>query len=189
MASFKNLIGKFIPRVDGWAGQVKTAPRRAKKIDVSLVKSRPPSIETDYEILEDSKELDHLFGRMREQILHNDGLLSSKRGPSMRPLRESGRIAPERPYFFIKPLNETGLLFERSGAGWVVSKAEKIVQEDTFIRSSNVWDVVTIYSPRQGVSGTARVSSERLGLDRVAFQVYTQALAENMAEQWSESGA
>jgi hypothetical protein len=189
MASFKNLIGKFIPRVDGWAGQVKTAPRRNRKSEVALVKSRPSSIETDYEILDDTKELDQLFGRMREQILHNDDLLSTKKGPTVRPLRESGRIAPERPYFFIKPLNETGLLFERSGAGWVVSRAEKIVQDDTFIRSSNVWDIVTIYAPRQGVEGTARVSSERLGLDRVAFPVYTQALAESMAEQWSESGA
>jgi hypothetical protein len=189
MASFKNLIQRLVPRVDAWAGQLRSNRTRAARPNRDqLMKSRPTSLDTQYEMVADSEVLDDLFARMRDQILHNDDLIIPNKGTPLRPLREAGRIAPERPYFFIKPFNQHGLLFERSGAGWIVSKAEKIVSGDTFIRSSNVWDHVTVYGPKSGQDGVPRISSERLGLDRVAFPVYTQVLAENLAEQWLESG-
>ena len=90
-------------------------------------------------------------------------------------VRESGKLAPGRPYFFLKPLNSRGWLFERSGRGWVVTPAEKIVDRDLFLRDEEPFDIVTLYLARDSAV-FPRVKAKSFGGALLSFAVYEQRL-------------
>ena len=148
----------------------------------AVVKSRPLSLEDRYRPLADTNNLDEMFLRMRERLYGAADELSAGERGSRRPrvvLREAGRIGPKRPYFFLKPMSEIGWLFERSGNGWVVSRAEKIVGKDTFLRRGEPWDIVTLHEATSG-SNTIRVTSQRIGGALIPFSVYESKLGAEM---------
>ena len=89
--------------------------------------------------------------------------------------REMGKLHPGRPYFFVKPQNQKGLLFERSGAGWLVTPAEKIVARDLFLREESPTDSVLLYMARDQAT-MPRVKSRAVGEDLLAFSYYEQKL-------------
>jgi len=153
-----------------------------------LMKSRPDHLLSNYEVLDNTDRLDHMFTLMRRFLYHaQDKKITGDDLPDY--WRERGKTGPMRPYFFLKPFNKSGLLFERSETGWVISKAEKNSQNETFYRSAIPWDVVTIFAPREG-KGSPRITSERLGLDKAGFAVYERALTEAMSAEWKgEAGA
>jgi hypothetical protein len=88
---------------------------------------------------------------------------------------EKGHIGDGRAYFYIKPKDLSGWLFERSGKGWTVSRCEKIGAQDLFLRKGETVDVVAVdeTSPRE----FPRVSSSILGWDPVSLRVYKQYMA------------
>jgi len=149
----------------------------------ALVKPRPFRLEDAYVPLNDFSIADGLFLRLRRYLFRQTDLLHASRDGQKvlgRILRESGRTAGDRPYFYLQPLNEQGWLFERSGSGWVISRAHKIVRNDNFLRSNEAWDIVTVYQPKDG-QGTPRVSSQRLGAQLVSFAVYEEKLNETLS--------
>lgn len=143
----------------------------------SLMKSRPIEWDEKYNPSNDATAVDGLFLRLRRYMYRETDRMA-KQGVTATILREAGRLGADRPYFFLQPLNEKGWLFERSGAGWVVSLAQKIATEDTFIRDYEAWDQVTVFQPPQAQVGSFRVSSKRLALEYVSFAVYEQLLLE-----------
>jgi len=159
------------------------SPRSPRQ--TAVIKPRPLSLEERYRPLDNPGELDQMFLRMRDRLYDTADAIAV--GSRLRPrviLREAGRIGPKRPYFFLKPMSETGWLFERSGSGWVVSRAEKIVGQDTFLRRGEPWDIVTLHESASG-SNTIRVTSQRIGGDLIPFSVYESKLDVEMYEQMS----
>lgn len=144
-----------------------------------LVKDRPLSLDQRYSPMTESDPLDDIFVRVRESFF---GAISGVNAQSTTPvsvrrryLRESGRVASKRLYFYLKPLNEIGWLFERSGSGWVVSRAEKIVGQGTFMRPPDAWDIVVLHKSLES-PGLVRVSSQRFSTELMPFSVYEQKL-------------
>lgn len=169
----RRFIAKF-----GLLPKIGASKRSAESIE--LVKSRPYQLEKHYELIDDHSEADGLFLRLRRSLFKEVDMVRPRRktlGPKF--LRESGKLDGGRPYFFIQPLSDYGWLFERSGAGWIVSKAEKIVQENKFLRLYDHWDIVTIHRPIDG-NGTLRVSSERFNVNLVSFIVYEELLNQHL---------
>jgi hypothetical protein len=92
-------------------------------------------------------------------------------------LLETGRLDSERDYIYLQPLNQTGFLFERAGAGWVIARADKIVAKDTFMREGEVWDVVNVV-PSSLPGGMPKVASHRFRDQMMPFSEYRQRLVE-----------
>jgi hypothetical protein len=148
-----------------------TAARQA------LVKSRPASLEQTYEILDVPLLADELFARLGRDLFGAAERLEAASGTCV--VRERGRLAPGRPYLFLKRLGETGVLIERAGAGWMVSHAEKIVAQDLFLREGAPLDAIVLYYHRQRAV-LPRVRSRAGGDELLAFAVYEQRLLEQL---------
>ncbi len=146
----------------------------------ALMKSAPERLSLNYRVMTDPERIDHLFFRLRDDFY---GLIEKHRRARQGAspfIREAGRLPPDRPYFYLKPLNEPGWLFERSGQGWTVSRAEKIVSKDTFVRTSQVWDQVVLHESEPGVAALPRVSSPQLGAEMVSFGIYQDLLLRSL---------
>lgn len=141
--------------------------------------------ELSYQILspQDTELADQAFEKMRlslykwvykerdEQQLWQSPILFTERG-----FLEDGR-----PYFFLKPKDQIGWLFERTSQGWVITRSSKITSQNTFMRPYDPWDIVTLYSPKRTES-SIRVISQRLGDDIISFPIYEKRLVEELWE-------
>lgn len=169
------------------SNEIKEARRRTDK----LTKSRPPRLATrNYVLIEDEEQINKIFFRMMETMLDITGVQgwrSLLNPPKVRA--ERGFLPENRLYFYLDPWEEIGWLFERAPYGWVISKADKIINPqtilgkqpwdggavaNTFLREES-WDAVSIYKPDDG-SGLYRLSSRRLGKELVSFPVYEESL-------------
>ncbi len=176
----KKQISNLIEKLRDLSGGVKqtetTAGQAIKAKRRQIVKARPASLEQRYYLLDDEAVGDRVFQRMRQNIFK---ALDSVRGSSSMKggviFREAGRISPGRPYFYLKPAGEAGWLFERSGAGWTISQAEKIVGQDLFLRQGEAWDMVSLFGASDS-STYPRVKSPQTGGDLLSFAVYEQKL-------------
>lgn len=160
-----------------------------------LVVDRPATLEQRYELIERDDLLDEVFRRLQRQVYttldrRTAGVQERLRGPAV--LREAGRLAVSdrsgsadprhgqaRPYFYLKPQNRPGWLFERSGSGWTLSQAEKIVAQNLFLRQGPALDVVTLHLARDRLA-YPRVRSALFGNDLLSFAVYEQKLMEHL---------
>ncbi len=154
---------------------------RAEKSAKKPVAMPIPEEET---ILSDPEEVDQIFDNLHRLLLRQIRLPyghdpeSLKLWPSW--ATEKGRIYPGRSYFFIKPHGKKGFLFERSGAGWVISKSEKIVGRDLFLRSYEAWDIASIaITP----SKKLRVLSSRLGSTTIGLKLYENRLIDQISAE------
>ena len=145
-----------------------------------LVKNRPFGMPARrYEVLELATDIDPYFNRLKNQILHKINQ-SSVPGRPPKARLEIGVIGPKRPYLFVQHWSETGWLIERSDHGWVVSRADKIEHQKTFMREANPIDIVTLHRPQEG-SGLVRINSYQLSQELVSYQVYEQMLLNQLA--------
>lgn len=146
-------------------------------MDRPLVAPRPRKMAaSSYHLVHDDKAVEEWFFKLRDELF---AVLDEMRRKKGRPVavRESGWLDSTRPYFYIKPMSSEGLLFERQSTGWVVSHAEKIVGESTFIRKPELWDRVALYVPNdRGVNVQPRVASEKLANERMHFSIYEEKL-------------
>ncbi len=159
-----------------WFGQSDAADdsEQSTKPGLALMKSAPPRLSLNYRVMSDQKNIDALFLRLRDELYQLIEQDRRRRGAS-RFIRESGRLPPQRPYFYLKPLNQPGWLFERSGQGWTIAPAEKIVNQGTFVRGLDVWDQVVLHESDSGAA-LPRVTSPRLGAEMVTFGIYRDLL-------------
>lgn len=144
----------------------------------AIVKDRPASLMDRYELVSLDELTDEVFLRLRQKVY---GALDKASVATGHPshYRDAGRLAPSRPYFYIQPLNHPGLLFERAGAGWVVSSAQKIAAHDTFLRSEAPIERVSLFVPRNG-EGLPRVQSTAEKGTLMALAVYEQRLLQRL---------
>lgn len=151
------------------------AVRRRER--VALMKSRPATLEQRYRLLDHGELADEIFSRLKRRV--TDAVFAQQMSGKASALVEAGKLSPGRPYFFLKPLGRQGWLFERSGAGWVVARAEKIVAQDLFLRDGAPVDSVSLFiAPDQ--AGYPRVRSSTLGGDLLSLAVYEQRLLAQM---------
>lgn len=162
-----------------------TAYQRTREVP-ELVHARPAHLEDRYGVVDDKKQLDAIFAGLRDKLFEDSEALSAaaRRGDGGKTVfRESGKTSDGRGYIFFKPLNDYGWLVERSGAGWRVSRAEKIISQQMFLRSnSDPWDVAVLYTdPKR--SDIVRVNSQRFGQTLMSMAVYEQRMRESFATE------
>lgn len=124
--------------------------------------------------VEDSELVRESFIRLRDIFYHWNQKTKSPGKPA-RLMWESGNITGQRPYFFLQPYSEMGYLFEMTQRGWVISRAEKIINLDRFMRQLNAWDHVVLYQSSE-LPDTIRVRSEQWGEDFVSLPLYEDAM-------------
>ena len=144
-----------------------------------LVKNRPASLEQRYRLIEDSTFGDEIFQRLQNRLfaMANQGM-TDNRGSKI-VYKERGRINPDRPYFYLKPAGTSGLLFERSGPGWVVSRAEKIVDRDLFLREGDILEHANIFLADDRTP-LPRIKSDQMSNELLAYTVYEQKLLKHL---------
>lgn len=160
-----------------------TEMNRAEEAKNSLTLPNAPSLPV-YELLDDQAQGDDLFLEVKENVFSlinsiNNELFST--GSTSIFFKESGRLSERRPYFYIKLSGEKGLLFERSGSGWIIAPAEKIAGRDLFLRNGEILDAVQIFtSPK---TKRFRLSSQLLDLDQVGVPVYCERIKDLFLQQ------
>ncbi len=142
----------------------------------ALIKDRPVSLEQRYGLLGSNDQADEIFLRLKQNLYA--ALDAHVHGRTI--FRESGRVAPGRPYFYLKPAGEKGWLCERQGTGWVITRAEKIVDRNLFLRDEEPFDSVELYVANDRLA-MPRVRSQSLGQDLLAMAVYEQKLRQQLA--------
>jgi len=179
---FHNFKQAMIDKVGHWRGTEKAAAPKQRKMvgsQKALVKNRPTTLEQRYALVEEKSEVLHSFDRLKRQVYAAVEITARLHPKEQTIFKESGKIADGRPYFYIKPAGETGFLFECNPKGWVISRADKIIHKNLFLRSGEVLDVVSLYSNtvRKGVP---RVTSQRLNSELLAMTVYEQELLKDI---------
>lgn len=170
---FERLVNVLIPQPKPRAASSKDADSR-----VDLMKKRPLHLATrEYVPLESERDVLAYFDRLKARLVQS----SQKRRPGESPFfrAETGMLPGKRRYFYLAPWNEAGWLFEQSPSGWVVSQAEKIVAQNTFLRRYEAWDIVTLHAPNDGAS-LIRVSSRRFGDELLSFPLYEEAMERHL---------
>lgn len=133
-------------RFTAWRSQQKEKrPPKEKNPFASLQIAHPAR----FTLIHNAEEKTHYFQVLRDTFHErfmqkrgdDDGL-----GPPLL-LYESGRMASGDRYFYLKPPNRPGWLFEESFTGWTVSHSEKIVNEALFLRDADPWDQVSLHVP------------------------------------------
>ncbi len=144
-----------------------------------LVKNRPASLEQRYRLIEDSAFGDEIFQRLQNRLftMANQGM-TDIRGSKI-VYKERGKINPDRPYFYLKPSGTSGLLFERSGPGWIVSRAEKIIDRDLFLRAGEILEHANIFLADDRTP-LPRIKSDQMSNELLAYAVYEQKLLKHL---------
>ncbi len=159
-----------------------TKPASQKKRQASarpVVKSRPASLEQRYRLIEDSTFGDEIFQRLQNRFftMANQGMTDSRGAKIV--YKERGKINPDRPYFYLKPNGKSGILFERSGPGWVVSRAEKIVDRDLFLREGEILEHANVFLADDRTP-LPRIRSDQMSQELLAYSVYEQKLLKHL---------
>ncbi|MCX6119489.1 MAG: hypothetical protein NT027_18280 [Proteobacteria bacterium] len=162
--------------------KIKGLELESKSRRPELVKNRPAGLEERYVLCESSELVDEVFKKLRSALFEECDSLSVKARNSQGGtivVREIGKTSEGRPFMYFKPFNDFGWLVEKSGPGWRVSRAEKIVKDQMFLRSqSDPWDLVMVFEDPQGV-GSVRIKSQRFGGSLLAVPVYELKMRES----------
>jgi hypothetical protein len=150
-----------------------------------LVKTKPVIGDDRYQINDNDRQVDEVFRRVVSRLVELCEQLSldARRGGTGHAiLRDQGTTDDRRAYLFMKPMNEHGWLLEKSAAGWRLSRAEKIVGQNLFLRSNeNPWDLVTLWSDPKG-ERLMRVRSMRFGQDLLSISEYERRLLDGVKD-------
>jgi len=151
----------------GEAAEVKAPSRPARPLLVSRLEN--------YRVLEDEEQLDAAFLRIRRFV---QGIVQG------RELKERGRMvffeagvmAPRRAFFYVKPVDASGLLFERSGGGWLISVADRIPGRELFIRRQTPLERASVLTAPDGQGSLLRMNSTLFNAKLVSFSSYEQSM-------------
>ena len=151
-----------------------------------LVKQRPVHLEQRYTVQDNERRVDEVFSSMRASLITMTDEISDAARRGLRGkivFRETGKTSEGRGFAFFKPMSDYGWLVERTGAGWRISRAEKIIDREMFLRSnSEPWDVAILYEDPAG-QGQPRVKSSRFGNTLMALPVYQEKLRGSFEQQ------
>jgi len=157
-------------------------PKKPFDQNHALVKARPPHWEERYHVAQSAQDVDAQFQQLKSVLFAQCDHISEQarrnRGGKMIH-REQGQTADGRPFIFLKPFNDFGWLIERSGAGWRISRAEKIISQQMFLRSNtDPWDIVMLFEDPVG-EGAPRLKSQRFGNALMSPVVYEHHMAKS----------
>jgi hypothetical protein len=167
------VIPKFIKSFKKLRSRRSQAPEEVSAAAVAESRLTLPR----YSMVMDSAVIEAAFARMRN--LFEENLYDPKK-LAPRYQFERGRLAEDRSYFYLAPWHEEGWLFERGPTGWIVSRAEKIVQQNTFMRRAEAFDSVTLYQADGEKDACLRLESIAMGPDLMTFPVYAVALQRSL---------
>jgi hypothetical protein len=148
---------------------------------IDLIKSRPVSLEKRDQRLADDQVSARLFFETKTFVFKSVDQHNQQNEISQRYLKESGRMNDGRSYYFIQPLNTQGWLFEQTSTGWIISRAQKNVAANSFLRGYDHWDLISVFKAED--SSNTRLSSQRLNMHLVSPLVYQAQLVENLLGQ------
>jgi hypothetical protein len=167
---FKKVIKNFMGR--GTAD----IPKEPSKLHVvSAARVKELFDEVELELARDTQKIDKAFDAFKSLVYSElDQLRESSEARHWQQIhREGGKINGGRRYFFIQQFNTRGWLVERSGLGWVISRAEKIAQQNLFVRHGTPFDIVSILEPADG-SDRFRIRSGRWEIDHFSIDAYAK---------------
>ncbi len=130
------------------------------------------------------------FERLRESMYQNfsfNASFASADNPTKKDVfLEYGKVLGGRSYFFVKPKDSLGWLFERSPTGWIVSRSEKIVKNNLFLRKGEPKDHVILYTPKER-SASLRIESRITGTPMVSYRIYEKKIIDLILESAQDS--
>ena len=161
------------------------AMRTANSLVPELVKNAPAHLGAAFLLVEENQIIEAMFDRVRRYLYSaaDRVRLGSASHDPLLPLviRESGRTMSSQRYFFLQPISRSGWLFEQVEGGWIVTQAQKLAGQNTFLRSSIAWDVVSLHQRADDSNHQPpRVSSVRFGQDLLSFPVYERQLLQQL---------
>lgn len=178
IASFNKLLrrarGKYL-KIKGLNCNTSDSPL---KRPVSTPTQHP---ESRYRLVSHPKDRDAGFARIEERIFRIHQKLSKQ--PNSRPKTsfvEKGRLESKHRYIYLKPQGDFGWLVEESNTGLVVSRSEKIVGKDTFLRRGDPWDIANLYCSDS--LPIPRISSQQTGKKIISIAMYGHLLERAIAD-------
>ncbi len=146
-----------------------TLPRKTARVALS------------WQLVDDDSAVSTHFSHLRDSLYQLNQKLKKSKGQAPPYYWEAGKLAGERPYFYMKRWEDMGLLFEEAGRGWMISRADKIASQSQFMRERSPWDrVLLYYSPE--APGVYRVESELMGEGRVSLTLYEDFLMQTLSK-------
>lgn len=131
----------------------------------------------EWRAVESSQIVHATFGRFRDFMYDCNRRTKIQAFDAPHSLWETGKLAGDRPYFYLQPWNDRGYLFEQTPRGWVVARAEKIAMQSQFVRERLAWDHVVLHEATDR-PGLLRVSSELMGEGIVSLRLYEDFMSQ-----------
>ncbi len=142
----------------------------------SLTKKKNLYPENRYHLVSNPLDRNSAFLHLQKQLLDYCQKLNRATLGSVLFFLETGQIESGRQYFFLKPRGLQGWLCEESTSGWVISRGEKIVEQDLFLRSGTPWDIATLHTKAE--LRRPRVRSMQTREQIISLQLYGQIFAD-----------
>lgn len=133
-----------------------------------------------YELVGTRERTEEAFLAIRSQVLRRCRAFNQEHPGLPAFFIETGLIDPGRRYFYVKPKNAPGWLVEESTSGWVVSRSEKIVGQDLFLRKGEAWDIASLF--QKGTLPRPRVSSSLTRDQIISLALYGRILERAILE-------
>jgi len=176
-AGLRSFFLRWLPRIKDFAANQPEPERTKPSCSINV-----PSL-ANYRPVDDQQRIDGMFLRLRRFV--QSQMPEKGHGRQSQMLFEAGFVNPRRMFFYIKPIERTGLLFERSGAGWILAFADRIAERDLFVRKGGAIDQVVLFEPQQG-EGLIRVNSQIFATDLMSFSTYEQRLISFLESKFFE---
>lgn len=93
---------------------------------------------------------------------------------------EEGFLESNRPYWYLKSFGQHGFLCEPINCGWSIYKSEKKWNEPVFVRKGPAWDLVEIYSRKNGTQDLFRLKSNLDSQDLMSLSLYEHLLTQSL---------
>ena len=140
--------------------------------------------QTNYTLTSEKNYVERYFQRLCHSLIHKVQAKYKKDNQPFGPVIETGWIQNDYRYFFLKKANNQGWLFEQSETGWLVSRSEKIVKDDTFVRKGAAWDIVSIYRSSNPHIDCRVSSGELTKGEVVSYLVYENKIATHILKSF-----
>ena len=137
---------------------------------------------TSYSNVTNPYQVEILFKKFRDVLIERLTLLTrTTNGSISYPsfFKDAGKSQGNKSYFFVQPFNQSGLLFEETSTGWIVSQARFNAEEKTYTKEKEILEQVDLFIPKSGI-GNIRLNSQMLNLRLVTFSAYEDKILEQM---------
>ncbi len=170
-----------LPEAKAPALSLESSLKELRERSLVLPRTGGPRGQVSWQLVEHSAGLHEAFQHVREALFQFNQ--KAKPAPASPPpyYWESGKLAENRSYFYMKRWEDMGLLFEETGRGWMISRADKIASQSQFMRERSPWDQALLYTSGDA-PGIFRVESELMGEGRVSLTLYEDFLIQTLSK-------